>query len=240
MGKRIFAIFLIALHLVVYAGAQDSGQKPVSRQLDAMTRPNCERMQAAMDSAAAEMMNNPSDMLFAVIHPAVTERNLARGYGAQVGAWVKTRRFDPTRITIGFGAEQEVGQVVLIAVPPGADVPKLEGLWARTSAFFEIPVKAELIATETEDENPCFSDNRALEDLGDFLKDNPAASARIVIKMASAREFREEAKQIRERLLTEYGIPAGRLRVVHVRTPAWPKGPMKETQYWLLPKTTRK
>jgi len=100
--------------------------------------------------------------------------------------------------------------------------------------------RTELITTETEDENPCFSDNRAREDLGEFLKENPAARARIVIKISSVRDFNEETKVIRNTLSKEYGIASGRVRFVHVRTPAWPKGPMKETEYWLLPKTPGK
>jgi hypothetical protein len=232
----ITALFVIA-NVVGVASGQDHPARPAPRVLDEMERPNCERLQAAMDLAGAEMSNNPADILFAVVHPGKAEKRLANGYAAQIGAWVRTRRFDTSRITIAFGAVQEVSKVVLIDVPPGADVPKIERLWVRRSVFAdaEIPKTSKLIVTETEDENPCFSDNRALEDLGDFLKENPSARARVVIKLSSVREFNEEAKAMRETLSTEYGVAAGRVRIVHVRARPWPKGPMKEVEYWLLP-----
>jgi hypothetical protein len=241
--KRSFITSLFtATALAGLALGQDDTPKPSARVIDEMERPNCERLQAAMDSAGTEMANNPAEMLFAVVYRRKGEYRAANGYGAQIGAWVKNRRFDPSRITIAFGPEGETLRVELIAVPPGAEPPKVETHWARRSPFdgAEIPRKAELITTETEDENPCFSDNRALEDLGEFLKENPAARARIVIKMSSVRDFNEETKVIRNTLSTEYGIASGRVRFVHVRTPAWPKGPMKETEYWLLPKASKK
>jgi hypothetical protein len=208
------------------------------RVIDEMERPNCERLQAAMDMAGAEMSNNPADRLFAVVHPGKTESSFARGYASQVSAWVRTRRFDPNRVTIAFGAERDVASVVLIAVPPGAKEPKTEKYWERRSTFAdaEIPKRPKLIVTETEDENPCFSDDRALEDLGSFLKGNPSARARIVIKIAGARDFREQAKHIRETLSAEYGVSGTQVVLIHVRTRPWPNAPMKETEYWLLPK----
>jgi hypothetical protein len=242
MNRSIFTVMLTIAIFVVGASGQERDPAAKTRTLDEMVRPNCERIQAAMDSAGTEMMNNPADDLVAIVYPGKGETRLGRSYGSQIAAWVRTRRFDPSRITIAFGPLGGTSRVELIAVPPGADRPKIEMLWSRNSAFggAEIPAKAALIVTETEDENPCFSDNRALEDLGNFLKENAAARARIVIKMSSVRDFREASKQIRNTLSTEYGIAPGRVQIVHVRTPAWPKGPMKETEYWLLPKIRRK
>ena len=237
--KRYILTFLFVIASIggaVYG--QDEAAKPITRVLDEMDRPNCERLQAAMDMAGTEMSNNPADRLFAIVHPGKVDSRAADSYGAQVGAWVRTRGFDPSRITIAFGPEREAASVELIAVPPGADEPKTERLWVRKSTFAgaEIPKKAKLIVTETEDENPCFSDDQALEDLGDFLKKNPAARGRIVIKISSPADFRDESKAIRETLSKEYGIAPRRVVITHVRTRPWPKGPMKETQYWLLPK----
>ena len=242
MKRSIFTVLSTAVLFVGGASGQDAEQAPKSRLLDEMERPNCERLQAAMDGAETEMANNPAEMLYAVVYRRKGEYRAANGYGTLIGAWVKNRRFDPSRITIALGPERETLRVELIAVPPGADPPKVETYWVRRSPFdgAEIPRKPELITTETEDENPCFKDNRGLEDLGEFLKENPAARARVVIKISSVRDFNDESKGMRNTLATEYGIPPGRIRFVHVRTPPWPKGPMKETEYWLLPKTPGK
>jgi len=241
--KRSFITGILAITaLTGLAFGQDDNARPQARVIDEMERPNCERLQAAMDSAGTEMANNPAEMLYAVVYRRKGEYRAAYGYGSQIGAWMNHRRFDPSRIAIAFGPEKETLRVELIAVPPGADPPKVENYWTRRSPFdgAEIPRRAELITTETVDENPCFSDHRGLEDLGEFLKENPAARARVVIKISSIRDFNEETKGMRNTLATEYGIASERVRFVHLRTPAWPKGPMKETEYWLLPKAAGK
>jgi hypothetical protein len=244
MRRSIFTGLVVIAGFACSAFGQNNedSARPAIKVIDEMERPNCERIQAAMDLAGTEMMNNPADQLFAVVHPGKSEKRFANTYGAQIAAWVRTRRFDPSRVTIAFGTEREVAKIMLIGVPPGAEQPKMERPWFRSSLFAdaEIPVRARLIVTETEDENPCFSNNRALEDLGDFLKDNPAARARIVIKISSASEFNEEVKAIRETLSTDYEVAAGRVRINYVRTRPWPIGPMKEIEYWLLPKAPRK
>ena len=243
MKRSICTGLVVVAGFACLASGQSSVEpvKPTARVIDEMERPGCERIQAAMDAAQTEMMNNPADQLFAIVHPGMGEKRFANGYGANIAGWIRWRRFDPSRVTIAFGAEREVAKVILIGVPPGAEQPKTERPWFRSSLFAdaEIPARAKLIVTETEDENPCVSNNRALEDLGDFLKDNPKARARIVVKISTASEFNEEAKSIKETLSTDYEVAPGRVRIIHVKTRPWPVGPMKETEYWLLPKAPR-
>jgi hypothetical protein len=237
MRKLIFGILLgSALIVSVFGQEGDAPARPVSRVLDTMTEPNCERLQASMDFAGVEMQNNPAETLYAVIHPG-RAMNAANGDAALIGAWVKNRRFDPTRVVIGFGTKREKREVELIAVPPGAEEPKTESFWVRKPHFSNAaPVRAPmLIVTETEDENPCFYDNSALADLGEYLKANSAARARIVIKIFGVRDFNEQAREIRGTLSETYGVGAGRIQITHVRSARWPKAPPIEIEYWLLP-----
>jgi hypothetical protein len=234
MHKPIYTILLAITIFTLSASGQEIEGRPNARLLDAMTEPNCERLQAGMDTAGIEIQNNPADVLFAIVYPATGQGRGTEGTAKQIDAWLKHRRFDPSRITIAVGAPRARMQVELIAVPPGAETPKTAMLWERRSRFADVKTskKAVLVTVDTEDENPCFQEGSAVPDLGNYLNENPRTRVRIVIKTSSVKDFNDSAKEIRSELS---GVPSGRLRIVHVRSPKWPKAPFKETEYWIMP-----
>lgn len=233
---------LAAGALAGVAAAQDGAAKPETRLLDEMSRPECERLQAAMDMAGAELSNNPMDRLFAVVYPGRGEKFRTEYAAAQIDAWVHNRHFDKTRIVIAIGSQRDETRVELIAVPPGADDPATERIWERKSRFADARpgTKAILVTSDVEDENPCFHQESAVADLADFLKENPEARVKIVVKTSTVKEFNEAAKDIRQTISKIKGAGPSQIRIVYVRSLKWPKAPISETEYWLLPSRARK
>lgn len=237
--NKILLILVFAAAFVSDHPAQSGDEFPLpkARTLSQMTAPSCEYVMANLDSAGTDLNNDPQSTLFAMIYPAESKRGYARSMAASIDGWIKGRRFDRNRITIAFGPVKEEMSVEFILVPVGAENPKAEGVWTRTSPFqaADIPGKAELIATDTVDEDPCRYDRGYLQDLADHLKANPTAKARIVIKTASRSDFNRDAISIRSDLAEQHGVDAKRVRIIYRRSPKWPKAPFSETEYWLVP-----
>lgn len=236
---KILLVVILAAAFVFETRAQQEAETvlPKFRVLSEMTAPSCEYVMANLDAAGIDLNNDPQATLFAIISPGKGRREYARFTAASIHGWMKGRRFDLNRAVMAFGQAKEKMSVEFILVPIGAENPKVEAVWSRTSLFDAAgrPKKATLVVTDTVDEDPCSYDNGYLQDLADHLKANPSLDARIVIKTGRRSDFNRDAISIRSELTEQHGIEAKRFRILYKRSAKWPKAPFSETEYWLIP-----
>lgn len=229
----LFAAFLITLAAVPLA-AQET---PVATLVDEFrTVGNCERGLAATDNFMSELGNNPASQGYVVIYREGDRQNSARGRRREIENWVKTRQYDPSRITFLDGTVQVEAKTQFWLVPPGAEAPGVEPddpkaveMPQPAAPAATDPTKPYIFTAEYSDGIDGCKDPFDKEGFAQTLKDEPGARGNIVIRANDRAAYRKAEREILAELAS-LGVKVSRLKTFYV------KDSLFSIELWFLPR----
>lgn len=198
----------------------------------------CEEGNYRLDNFFNRLNNDPRSRGLIIIYDS-PDRPRAAWYREQLlGNFIKSRRFDRSRITFIHGTFRADAKTQFWLVPPGAAYPALlAGDTAHRPAEPTPPTKPYHYATWSEDGLPeCVVPMYDLVEYAMVLNTEPRSRGRIIIAEPSRADFARTQREIADEL-AENGVPRSRLTFVYkyVR----PNRSAEEIALWVVPPPVR-
>lgn len=141
------------------------------------------------------------------------------------------RRFDPKRIILARGAEEDSYRIQLWKVSQneeGQFQPKLG--WDLSLSNIKKPYN--FFSSLIVDDGICYSTGE-IKQFAELLASNPNFNGRIVIYEKSIKDFRQAKEELQSNLIDDYKVSRQQLEIVFV------KKNDSAIKYWLVPKSKK-
>lgn len=230
-------IILSLLQLVLFSGFILSQEEPNPILKDELQQKfGCEDLSARLDVFISDLESDPNSTGFIVIYG---EKRKQRGNQTNE-SWIKgifrNRGFPNDRFLIVRGELRDKLKIQFWMIPAGAKPPQIEAAkWnfrlpknTKPYVFPKIDLRDQLCP---------YAEYMSLDNLSEYLDDNPGSRTNIVIQERNTARFKEEKARISEKLVKKYGIDIKRLRYFFVQDTNRENDDYyyPQVEVWLLP-----
>jgi hypothetical protein len=205
-------------------------EKPKAELIDEFGLIGCEGILSRIDNFMVEIMNEPNSIGYAVIYGKQNKALDSLRYESWINGNVRFRGFDVNRLVTIRGKEQENLEIELWRVPAGVEKPfSTESKWnldlSKTKPF--------VFFGDTYYDGIC--PGNPLATYAELLLANQTARGHIVFQDKTDKNFRNQKKEVLDKLVNYYKIPRHRLKLFYDIDKNYPHE-FINTQYWLVPR----
>ena len=194
---------------------------------------NCEEGFARLDAFLIELQNNPNDQGVIILYSETAAPRSGRIRKQQLVFYIKSRKFDQTRVTFIDGSLMKDAMTQFWMVPPGAESPvPVAGEGAVPAVVVPAATKPYLFAAEYSDGIAGCSGPFDIAAYASVLNTEPKSRGRIVIAETSTAKYNQKRREILAELKAN-GVSATRVNTVYKRVARMQA--LESTELWVIP-----
>lgn len=194
---------------------------------------NCEEGFARLDAFLIELQNNPNDQGVIILYSETVAPRSGRIRKQQLVSYLRSRKFDQTRVTFIDGSLMKDAMTQFWMVPPGAESPvPAAGEGAVPAVVVPAATKPYLFAAEYSDGIAGCSEPFDIAAYASVLNTEPKSRGRTVIAETSTAKYNQKRREILAELKTN-GVTATRVTTVYKRVARMKA--LESAELWVIP-----